>query len=89
VLPDDRSFRFTFSEDIFQDTDVLGGITQYVYDTNANVILEHQGDKKAFYAYEHNGLKRFIGYEGMHFTLIRDRSGNINRIIQGEHYYGV
>ena len=45
--------------------------------------MEQQGDKKAFYAYEHNGLKRFIGYEGMHFSLLRNKSGHIERIAQG------
>ena len=57
--------------------------SRYIYDTNANIRLERQGEHTVSYAYEHNGLKRFIGHEGMHFSLIRDCSGNINRIVQG------
>jgi hypothetical protein len=50
-------------------------LSRYIYDTNANIRLERQGEHTVSYAYEHDGLKRFIGYEGMHFSLIRDRSG--------------
>lgn len=62
-------------------------LIQYVYDTNANIRLEHQRDKTVSYAYEHNGDKRFIGYEGMHFSLLRNKNGHIERIAQGGNTY--
>jgi uncharacterized protein (TIGR02594 family) len=59
---------------------------EYGYDAQANIRLEHQGDKSVSHAYNLDGSKRFIGYEGMHFNLMRNESGVIERIVQGAQY---
>lgn len=59
---------------------------EYVYDSRANIILERQRDKSITSAYSLEGQKRFIGYEGMHFNLMRNESGVIERIVQGAQY---
>lgn len=59
---------------------------EYVYDSRANIILERQGDKSITSAYSLEGQKRFIGYEGMHFNLMRNESGVLERIVQGAQY---
>lgn len=76
--------------------DTLGNLThasdgvntiEYVYNTNAQVQLERQGSKSVSYAYSMDGIKRFIGYEGMHYNLMRDLSGNITAIRRGVESY--
>ncbi|WP_298690389.1 hypothetical protein [uncultured Sulfuricurvum sp.] len=54
--------------------------SSFVYNTNAQVQLERQGSKSVLYAYNMDGIKRFIGYEGMHYNLMRDLSSNITAI---------
>ncbi|MDD4950809.1 RHS repeat-associated core domain-containing protein, partial [Sulfuricurvum sp.] len=65
------------------------GIIEYVYDSNAQIRLERQGDKSVSHAYNLDGSKRFIGYEGMHFNLMRNESGVLERIVQANQSYNL
>ncbi|MCX6060708.1 MAG: DUF4150 domain-containing protein [Campylobacterales bacterium] len=60
---------------------------EYGYDAQANIRLERQGDKSVSHAYNLDGSKRFIGYEGMHFNLMRNESGVLERIVQANQSY--
>lgn len=55
-------------------------VVEYVYDINANVILERLGDESVSYAYNTDGTRRFIGYANAHYMLKRDESGNLSEI---------
>lgn len=56
---------------------------EYVYDSDASVLLELQGDKSVRYAYDSYGMRNFVGYAGMHFTLLRNSAGILEKMIQG------
>ncbi|MDD4884007.1 RHS repeat-associated core domain-containing protein, partial [Sulfuricurvum sp.] len=77
----DKTILFTY-DDMGNLTRANDGINtvEYVYTTNAQVQLERQGSKSVSHAYSMDGSKHFIGYEGMHYNLMRDSSGNIASI---------
>ncbi|MDD3596773.1 RHS repeat-associated core domain-containing protein, partial [Sulfuricurvum sp.] len=60
---------------------------EYVYDAHANVILERQGNESVVYAYNAEGSRRFIGYEGEHYTLGRNESSHLTDIRKGINTY--
>ncbi|MCX6060702.1 MAG: hypothetical protein NT103_00400 [Campylobacterales bacterium] len=64
-------------------------LSRHPYDSRANIRLERQGDKSVSHAYNLDGSKRFIGYEGMHFNLMRNENGVLERIVQANQSYNL